>query len=106
MNEWECVAMDGFTAIAEPTRRSILDLLRDGAADVSGLVAALGLGQSLVSKHLKVLRDAGAVRVEVAGKRRVYSLAEEPLPEVLAWCAPYVERWSRSLDRLETALDE
>ena len=98
--------MDGFTAIAEPTRRSILDQLQAGACDVSTLVAALGLRQPLVSKHLKVLRDAGAVQVEVAGKRRVYRLTEDPLPEVLAWCAPYVEAWRASFDRLERALDE
>ena len=98
--------MDGFLAIAEPTRRSILDQLRAGACDVSTLVAALGLHQSLVSKHLKVLRDAGSVQVEVAGKRRVYRLTEDPLPEVLAWCAPYVETWRASFDRLERALDE
>ena len=99
-------SMDGFTAIAEPTRRSILDLLRDGDSDVTALVAALGLRQPLVSKHLKVLRDAGAVQVEVAGKRRVYRLTADPLPEVLAWCAPYVETWRESFDRLERALDE
>jgi DNA-binding transcriptional ArsR family regulator len=98
--------MNGFTAIAEPTRRSILDHLRAGECDVTALVAALGLRQPLVSKHLKVLRDAGAVRVEVAGKRRVYRLTEDPLPEVLAWCAPYVELWRTSLDRLQVALDE
>ena len=50
--------------------------------------------------------DAGAVQVEVAGKRRVYRLTEDPLPEVLAWCAPYVELWRTSLDRLQVALDE
>src|SRR5688572_2097032 len=98
--------MDGFTAIAEPTRRTILDHLRHGESDVGGLVTALGLGQPLVSKHLKVLRDAGAVEVQVAGKRRVYRLASEPLPDVLAWVGPYVERWASAFDRLEATLDK
>lgn len=98
--------MNGFTAIAEPTRRSILDLLRAGERDVGSLVGELGLSQPLVSKHLKVLRDAGAVEVELAGKRRVYRLAEQPLPDVLTWVRPYVDLWSLSLDRLENALEE
>jgi len=98
--------MNGFTAIAEPTRRTILDHLRGGASDVQSLVTMLELPQPLVSKHLKVLRDAGAVEVEVAGKRRLYRLSAEPLPDVLAWVLPYVELWSTSLDRLEKALDQ
>jgi DNA-binding transcriptional ArsR family regulator len=97
--------MNGFTAIAEPTRRTILDQLRLGASDVQSLVRLLDLPQPLVSKHLKVLREAGAVEVEIAGKRRVYRLSAEPLPDVLAWVRPYVELWSTSLDRLEAALD-
>jgi DNA-binding transcriptional ArsR family regulator len=98
--------VNGFAAIAEPTRRTILDHLRAGDSDVNGLVAALGLPQPLVSKHLRVLRDAGAVHVEVAGKRRVYRLATDPLPDVLAWVRPYAELWTASLDRLETAMEE
>jgi DNA-binding transcriptional ArsR family regulator len=99
-------AMNGFAAIAEPTRRTILDRLRSGESDVSGLVAVLGLPQPLVSKHLRVLRDAGAVHVEVAGKRRVYRLAADPLPDVLAWVRPYAEIWTASLDRMAEALEE
>ncbi|MEP9381502.1 metalloregulator ArsR/SmtB family transcription factor [Nocardioides sp. KR10-350] len=106
MTAMEYDVMNGFTAIAEPTRRSILDLLRTGERDVGSLVDALDLPQPLVSKHLRVLRDAGAVEVELAGKRRVYRLAGQPLPDVLAWVRPYVELWSTSLDRLEEALDE
>lgn len=106
MTAIEYDVMNGFTAIAEPTRRSILDLLRTGERDVGSLVDALDLPQPLVSKHLRVLRDAGAVEVELAGKRRVYRLAGQPLPDVLAWVRPYVELWSTSLDRLEEALDE
>jgi len=92
--------VDAFAVIADPTRRRILDTLRDGAVDVGTLVARLGISQPLVSKHLGVLRDAGSVDVAVDGKRRVYRLAEDPLPAVLAWVTPYHRRWSSSLDRL------
>lgn len=81
--------MDGFTLIAEPTRRRILDLLRRREADVGTLVDALGLPQPVVSKHLRVLRDAGAVRACVDGPRRVYRLGEDPLLEVMAWVEPF-----------------
>jgi DNA-binding transcriptional ArsR family regulator len=92
--------VDAFAVIADPTRRRILDTLRDGATDVGTLVARLDISQPLVSKHLGVLRDAGAVAVTVEGKRRVYRLAEDPLPAVLAWVTPYHRKWSASLDRL------
>lgn len=98
--------MDGFTLIADPTRRRILDCLRTGERDVNGLIDVLGLAQSLVSKHLRVLRDAGAVTATVVGRRRVYRLAIDPLPDVLAWVAPYHAMWITSLDRLAQALDE
>jgi len=98
--------MDGFTVIAEPTRRAILDRLHVDACDVGELVRELGLSQPLVSKHLRVLRDAGVVEVEVVGKRRVYRLADEPLPDVLDWVQPYVRRWTESFDKLAEALDE
>ncbi|WP_422742420.1 ArsR/SmtB family transcription factor [Mycobacterium sp. WMMD1722] len=91
--------MDAFAVIADPNRRRILDALREGPADVSNLVAQLDISQPLVSKHLGVLRDAGAVAVQVEGKRRIYHLAEDPLPAVLAWVTPYHRRWARSLDR-------
>jgi DNA-binding transcriptional ArsR family regulator len=98
--------MDAFAVIADPTRRRILDTLRDGNADVGTLVARLGISQPLVSKHLGVLRDSGAVDVTVDGKRRVYRLAEDPLPAVLAWVTPYHRKWSASLDRLSQLIDE
>jgi DNA-binding transcriptional ArsR family regulator len=98
--------MNGFALIADPTRRRILDVLRARGTDVGGLVDALGLPQPLVSKHLRVLRDAGAVTAAVAGKRRVYRLSADPLPDVLAWVAPYQELWAASLDRLSRALDD
>jgi DNA-binding transcriptional ArsR family regulator len=98
--------MNGFTLIADPTRRRILDVLRAQGSDVGGLVDVLRLPQPLVSKHLRVLRDAGAVTATIAGKRRVYRLAAEPLPDVLAWMLPYQQLWAASFDRLGRALDE
>lgn len=91
--------------LAEPSRRRIVDELRVEARDVTGLMAALGLSQSLVSKHLRVLRDAGVVEAETVGRRRVYRLSEDPLPEVLAWVDPYYRMWSRSFDALAAALN-
>jgi DNA-binding transcriptional ArsR family regulator len=98
--------MNGFTLIADPTRRRILDVLRAEGTDVGGLVDVLRLPQPLVSKHLRVLRDAGAVTATIAGQRRVYRLAAEPLPDVLAWVLPYQRLWAASFDRLDRALDE
>ena len=91
--------------IADPTRRRILDALRQGPADVGSLVVRLDISQPLASKHLGVLREAGAVQVDVHGKRRVYRLADDPLPAVLAWVTPYHRKWSRGLDRLGDLLD-
>jgi DNA-binding transcriptional ArsR family regulator len=98
--------MDAFAVIADPTRRQILDALRDGDSDVSELVARLDVSQSLMSKHLAVLRNAGTVDVTVTGKRRIYRLAEDPLPAVLAWVTPYHRKWAMSLDRLAELIDE
>ena len=98
--------MNGFTAIADPNRRKILDLLRSSERDVNTLVAETRLSQPLVSKHLKVLRDAGLVESTVAGKRRVYRLPDQPMSEVLAWVAPFAEMWADRFDRLEAAMTD
>jgi DNA-binding transcriptional ArsR family regulator len=98
--------MNGFTLIADPTRRRILDVLRAQGSDVGGLVDVLRMPQPLVSKHLRVLRDAGAVTATIAGKRRVYRLAADPLPDVLAWVLPYQQLWAASFDRLDRALEQ
>jgi DNA-binding transcriptional ArsR family regulator len=98
--------VDGFALIVDPTRRRILDRLRLGKCDVGGLIELLGVPQPLVSKHLRVLREAGAVSVDVVGKRRVYRLSSDPLPDVLTWVTPYHQRWAASFDRLAEALDE
>ena len=95
-----------FEVLAEPHRRRILDLLREDERPVGELVDALGLSQPAVSKHLRVLRDAGLVEVRVDAQRRVYRLRPEPLREVDEWLRPYREAWSRRLDDLERHLDE
>jgi DNA-binding transcriptional ArsR family regulator len=90
--------------LAEPSRRRILDLLREGERPVGSLVADLELSQPAVSKHLRVLRQAGLVEVRVDAQRRLYRLHPEPLAELDAWLEPYRELWTASLDRLEAHL--
>ncbi len=91
--------------VAEPTRRRILDRLRDGERSVGDLVDALAVSQPGVSKHLAVLRRAGLVDVRTDGQRRIYRLRPAPLAEVDAWLAPYRALWSERLDALEAHLD-
>jgi len=92
--------------LAEPHRRRILDVLLRGETSVGTLVEALGASQPLVSKHLRVLRDAGLVAVRVDGQRRFYRVRPEPLVELDAWLEPYRQLWNNSLDRLEAHLTE
>src|SRR5918997_7067654 len=94
-----------FAVLAEPSRRDILDLLRDGERTVSELVERLDLSQPGVSKHLRVLRDAGLVEVRADAQRRYYRLRPEPLAEIDDWLAPYRRLWTRSLDDLERHLE-
>jgi DNA-binding transcriptional ArsR family regulator len=94
-----------FDVLAEPNRRQILDLLRDRERPVGELVGALSLTQPAVSKHLRVLRDAGLVEARVDAQRRLYRVRAEPLREIDAWLAPYRALWSSSLDALERELD-
>jgi DNA-binding transcriptional ArsR family regulator len=98
--------MTAYAALAEPNRRQILDLLRGGERSVGELVERLQLSQPGVSKHLKVLREAGLVAVRAAGKRRLYALEPAPLAEVDAWLEPYRDFWSGRLDALERHLEE
>ena len=93
-----------FELLAEPTRRRILDLLRDGERPVGELVQRLSMSQPAVSKHLRVLRDSGLVDVRVDAQRRMYRLRPEPLREVDAWIEPYRRLWDQRLDRLERHL--
>jgi DNA-binding transcriptional ArsR family regulator len=94
-----------FEILAEPTRRRILDLLRDGERSVGELVDRLTLSQPGVSKHLRVLRDAGLVQVRIEAQRRWYGLRPEPLTEIDAWLEPYRRLWAQHLDALEQHLD-
>lgn len=98
--------MTAYTALAEPHRRQILDLLRDGERSVNDLVARLKLSQPGVSKHLKVLREAGLVAVRPEGKQRWYGLRPQPLSEVDEWLEPYRAYWSDRLNSLERHLEE
>jgi DNA-binding transcriptional ArsR family regulator len=95
-----------FAAVSEPARRRILELLRERERPVGDLVEHLNLSQPGVSKHLRVLREAGLVRVRRDGKRRWYGLRAEPLAELDAWLAPYRELWGGRLDALEQHLDQ
>ena len=94
-----------FEVLAEPHRRLILDLLREDERPVGDLVERLGLSQPAVSKHLRVLRDAGLVATRVDAQRRLYRTRSQGLREVDNWLAPYRRMWSRSLDKLEEHLD-
>jgi DNA-binding transcriptional ArsR family regulator len=95
-----------FAVLAEPTRRKILDLLREGERPVGDLVVRLRLSQPGVSKHLRVLRDAGLVEVRAEAQRRLYRLRPDPLREIDEWLAPYRRLWAGSLDRLGHHLEE
>ena len=94
-----------FEVLAEPTRRRVLDLLRVQPRPVGELVDLLGMSQPGVSKHLRVLREAGLVSVRQDAQRRWYELRPEPLAEIDEWLAPYRQMWSSSLDALERHLD-
>jgi DNA-binding transcriptional ArsR family regulator/uncharacterized protein YndB with AHSA1/START domain len=91
--------------LAEPNRRRILDLLRVHERAVGALVDALAVSQPAVSKHLRVLREAGLVEARVDGQRRLYRVRTEPLRELDDWLAPYRELWAPSLDALERHLE-
>jgi DNA-binding transcriptional ArsR family regulator len=100
------MALTMFDVLAEPSRRDILDLLRERERSVSELVDQLSMSQPGVSKHLRVLRDAGLVVVRPDAQRRWYRLRAEPLAEIDAWLGPYRRFWSGRLDALERHLDE
>ena len=91
--------------IAEPTRRRILDAVRGGERSVSELVDVVGMHQPGVSRHLRVLRDAGLVEVRQDAQRRLYRLRAEPLRELDEWLEPYRAEWSGRLDSLERHLE-
>ncbi|MGW7089374.1 ArsR/SmtB family transcription factor [Streptomyces sp. NPDC054871] len=94
-----------FDVLAEPSRRKILDLLLERPHLVGELTERLGLSQPGTSKHLRVLRDAGLVRVRQDAQRRWYELRPEPLAELDAWLSHYRHLWAGRLDALERHLD-
>ena len=97
--------MTPFEAIAESNRRRILDLLREGERPAGDLVEAMGLSQPGVSKHLKLLREAGLVSVRADGQRRLYRLEPGELAALDAWLKPFRRFWADRLDALEDHLE-
>ena len=97
---------DAFNAVAEPRRRQILDALVGGERPVNDLVHVLGLAQPQVSKHLRVLREVGAVEVRGDGRRRLYRLNGEALKPIHDWVKDYERLWSQRFDELDVVLEE
>ena len=97
---------DAFNAIAEPRRRAILDALADGERAVNDLVSDLGLGQPQVSKHLRVLREVGAVNVREQGRRRLYRLNARALKPIHDWVKDYECLWSERFGELDAVLED
>jgi DNA-binding transcriptional ArsR family regulator len=100
-----CAVPSTWSALADPHRRAVLELLLERPRPVGELVQRLGLTQPGTSKHLRVLRDAGLVRVRADGRRRLYALDPRPMAELDAWLAPYRRLWTDALDALERHLD-
>jgi DNA-binding transcriptional ArsR family regulator len=97
---------DAFNAVAEPRRREILDVLVGGERPVNDLVRLLGMAQPQVSKHLRVLREVGAVDVRDEGRQRLYRVNGHALKPIHDWVAAYERSWSERFDRLEDVLEE
>jgi DNA-binding transcriptional ArsR family regulator len=97
---------DAFNAVAEPRRRQILDLLASGERPVNDLVGLLGMSQPLVSKHLRVLREVGAVEVRDEGRRRMYRLNGYALKPIHDWVKDYERFWAERFDRLDVVLEQ
>jgi len=97
---------DAFNAVAEPRRREILDLLTGGERPVGDMVGLLGISQPLVSKHLRVLREVGAVEVREEGRRRLYRLNAQALRPIHDWVSGYERFWSGRFGRLDAVLED
>jgi len=97
---------DAFNAVAEPRRRQILDELADGERSVNDLVRQVRLSQPLVSKHLRVLREVGLVRVREAGRQRFYRLNGRPLKPIHDWVSAYEALWNKRFEALDEVLVE
>ncbi len=100
-----CVVPSAWSALADPHRRAMLELLLQSPRPVAELVACTGLTQPGTSKHLRVLRNAGLVTSRTEGQQRIYALDVGPLVELDAWLDPYRQAWESSLDALERHLD-
>ncbi|HEU4895579.1 MAG TPA: metalloregulator ArsR/SmtB family transcription factor [Acidimicrobiia bacterium] len=98
--------MDGFTALADPTRREIVELLYQGPKDAGTIAGQFPISKPAISRHLSVLRDSGLVAMQKDAQRRVYSLRREGLREVDRWISRYRSFWEERLDDLETALEK
>jgi DNA-binding transcriptional ArsR family regulator len=97
---------DAFNAVAEPRRRQILDALADGERPVNDLVRLLGVAQPQVSKHLRVLREVGAVHVRDDGRQRLYRVNAHALKPIHDWVQPYQGSWSERFDQLDVVLED
>jgi DNA-binding transcriptional ArsR family regulator len=97
---------DAFNAVAEPRRRQILDVLAAGERPVNDLVRVLGLAQPQVSKHLRVLREVGAVDVREQGRQRLYRLNGHALKPIHDWVQEYERTWTERFDRLDAVLED
>lgn len=98
--------MDGFTALADPTRRRIVELLASGPRDAGSLASEFDVSRPAVSRHLRVLREAGLVRAHSEAQRRIYDIEASGLDEVAAWVDRYRTFWADRLDRLEQTAKE
>lgn len=97
---------DAFNAVAEPRRRQILDVLATGERPVNDLVVQLGLAQPQISKHLRVLREVGAVDVRESGRQRLYRLNGNALKPIHDWVKEYERTWSERFDQLDAVLED
>lgn len=97
--------MDAFQVLADPARRTILQALTTGERQVNDLIAEVGIKQSGVSRHLRILHEAGFVSMRPDGQRRLYSLASEPFRELDEWLTQYRNFWEKRLDRFGVALE-
>jgi len=95
-----------FQTLADPTRRGIVEVLRKGERQVNDIVEQVGIHQSGVSRHLRILHEAGFVTIRPDGQRRLYSLRPEPFRELENWLAQYRGLWEARLDRFGAALEE
>ena len=97
---------DAFNAVAEPRRRQILDLLSGGERPVNDLVRTMGIAQPQVSKHLRVLREVGAVEVREQGRQRLYRLNGRALKPIHDWIKDYEDSWSERFELMDAVLEE